>query len=144
LPEARRYLLDVNVLVALLDEGHVHHRRSTSWFDTPGLQWAICPFTEAGFLRYMTRPQNGGLSMHEATLMLARLAQEPGYHHQAISTNWHTLCSPLFKRLFGHNQITDAYLLGLAIHHGLILVTFDKTILHLAGEYRTSALVLTE
>jgi toxin-antitoxin system PIN domain toxin len=141
--KARRYLLDVNVLVALLDEGHEHHRRSTAWFDTPGLQWAICPFTEAGVLRYMTRRTTGDVTMLEATTMLARLAQEPGYHYQPISANWHTLCGPFFKRLFGHNQITDAYLLGLAIYHGLILVTFDKTILHLAGEYSSSTLVLT-
>jgi uncharacterized protein len=35
------------------------------------------------------------------------------------------LSGPFFKRLFGHNQITDAYLLGVAIHEGLVLVTFD-------------------
>jgi predicted nucleic acid-binding protein len=55
LPKVLRYLLDVNILVALLDEDHIHHQRATAWFDTPGLQWAVCPFTEAGFLRYMTR-----------------------------------------------------------------------------------------
>jgi hypothetical protein len=136
-------LLDVNVLVALLDEGHIHHRRATSWFETPGLQWAICPFTEAGFLRYMTRPKTGDVSMEEATVMLERLAQEPGYHYQAISAGWQTLCGPFFKRLFGHNQITDAYLLGLAIRDDLVLVTFDRTILHLVGEHSSHVFLLS-
>jgi uncharacterized protein len=136
-------LLDVNVLVALLDEDHIHHRRATTWFDTAGLQWAICPLTEAGFLRYMTRPKSGNLSVEAATSMLTRLAQEPGYSHQSISADWQTLSRPFFKRVFGHNQITDAYLLGLAIDRDLVLVTFDRAILFLAGEHSSHVLVLT-
>ena len=136
------YLLDVNVLVSLLDEDHMHHLPATEWFDTPGLQWAVCPFTEAGFLRYMTRPKTGDMNMEEVTAMLARLAQEPGYHYQPISADWHTLCGPFFKRLFGHNQITDAYLLGLAVRERMVLVTFDRAMLHLAGERNKHVLIL--
>lgn len=143
MPRPPRNLLDVNVLVALLDEDHIHHRCATAWFDTPGLQWAICPLTEAGFLRYMTRPGMGDLSIEEATALLMRLAREPGFHYQPIITGWTTLCGPFFKRLFGHNQITDAYLLGLAIREGLVLVTFDKAILHLAGEHGNHVHLLT-
>ena len=137
-----RYLLDVNVLVAILDEDHVHHEAATRWFDTSGLQWAICPFTEAGLLRYMTRPKTGDMSMEEVTAMLAQLKQEPGYHYQPISADWLALSGPFFKRLFGHNQVTDAYLLGLAIQEGLVLATFDRAMLHLAGEHRQHVLVL--
>ena len=145
LTKAPRYLLDVNVLVAILDEDHVHHEAATEWFDAPGLQWAICPFTEAGLLRHMTRPtksRTGDMSMAEATAMLVQLKQEPGYHFQPISADWLALCGPFFKRLFGHNQITDAYLLGLAVHDGLVLATFDRAMLHLAGEYRKHVLIL--
>ena len=140
--KAPRYLLDVNAVVALLDEDHTQHRVVTEWFDTAGLQWALCPFTEAGLLRYMTRPKTGDLSVEEATAMLARLTQEPGYHYQPITADWRTLCSPFFPRLFGHNQITDAFLLGLAVHEGLVLATFDRAILHLAGEHSRHVLVL--
>jgi toxin-antitoxin system PIN domain toxin len=139
-----RYLLDVNVLVALLDEDHVHHSLASEWFDTRGLQWALCPLTEAGFLRYMTRPKVGDMSVKEASRMLARLAEEPGYHYQPISAEWGSLASPFFKRVFGHNQITDAFLLGVAIQEELVLVTLDKAILHMAGEYRSHVLLLTE
>jgi predicted nucleic acid-binding protein len=132
----------VNVLVAILDKKHIHHPSAAGWFRTPHLDWAVCPFSEAGLLRHVIRPSTGGLSMAEATAMLTRLAELPGYHYQTISADWRTLCGPFAKRLFGHNQITDAYLLGLAMHHGLVFVTFDRGILHLAGEHREHVLLL--
>lgn len=128
--------------MALLDEDHTHHSSAVSWFRTPKLEWAVCPLSEAGLLRYMLRPNTGGLSMAEATAMLARLAQVPGYHYQPITADWQTLCGPMATRVFGHNQVTDAYLLGLAIQQGLILVTFDRGLLHLAGEYGKHVLLL--
>jgi uncharacterized protein len=142
LPKSPRHLLDVNVLVALLDEEHVHHRVVTEWFETPGLQWVICPFTEASLLRYMTRPKIGDMSIEEATRMLTELARQKGYHYQPISADWQTLCGPFFKRIFGHKQITDAYLLGLAVREELVLVTFDRAIVHMAGEHGRHVLLL--
>jgi toxin-antitoxin system PIN domain toxin len=130
-----RYLLDVNAFIALIDENHIHHQPVTKWFNTPDLEWAICPFTEAGFLRHATRASTGNMSMSEATEILEDLAAHPGYHYQPFSHDWHTLTKPFFKRLQGHNQVTDAYLLGLAVRQGLVLATFDKRILHLAGEH---------
>jgi toxin-antitoxin system PIN domain toxin len=139
-----RYLLDVNVLIAVLDVAHVHHRRVTKWFSSPGLQWAVSPFTEAGFFRYMLNPRLGDVSAEEATAILLDLTKEPGYHYQPISSDWQTLTKPFFERLFGHKQITDAYLLGLAIREGMVLATFDKAILHMAGEHSSHVLLLTE
>ena len=144
LTKSPRHLLDVNLLVALLDEDHVHHKTILEWFYTPGRRWAVCPLTEAGLLRHMTRPKTGDMSMEEAIAIVAHLAQEPGYYYQPITADWQTLCGRFLKRLFGHKQITDAWLLGLAVHEGLVLTTFDKTILHLAGEYSSHVLVLTE
>jgi predicted nucleic acid-binding protein len=80
--------------------------------------------------------------MREATTVLAQLAQHPGYHYQPITADWHTLCSPFFKRLYGTNQVTDAYLLGLALHEGLVLVTLDQAMLHLAGQHRQHVHIL--
>jgi len=60
-----------------------------------------------------------------------------------ITADWQTLCSPFFKRVYGTNQVTDAYLLGLAVREDLVLVTMDKGILHLAGpEHRKHVLLL--
>lgn len=138
-----RYLLDVNVFVALLAENHIYHSLVTEWFNAPHLEWAICPFTEAGFLRNATASRPGQITMSEATAVLEKLAQHPGYHYLPIDADWHTLCSPFFKRLYGTKQVTDAYLLGLAVREGLILVTLDKAMLHLAGEHQSHVLLLT-
>ncbi len=80
--------------------------------------------------------------MEQVTAMLNRLRQQPGYRLQPIRADWQTLTRPFAKRLHGHNQITDAYLLGLALHEDLILTTFDKAMLHLAGEHSQHVLVL--
>ena len=137
-------MLDVNVFVALLAENHIHHQLVTEWFNASlSLQWAICPFTEAGFLRNATAPSPGQITMSEATAVLARMAQHPGYHYLPISAEWHTLCSPFVRRLYGTKQVTDAYLLGLAVREGLSLVTHDKAVVHLAGdEHRKHVLLL--
>jgi uncharacterized protein len=144
LSKAPQYLLDVNVFVALLAENHIHHQLVTEWFNaSPSLPWAICPFTEAGFLRNATAPRPGQITMSEATAVLARMAQHPGYHYLPISADWHTLCNPFFRRLYGTKQVTDAYLLGLAMRDGLALVTLDQAVVHLAGdEHRKHVLLL--
>ena len=137
-----RYLLDVNLLIARTFKDHEHYSAASEWFKTPGLQWALCPFTEAGFLRYATAPGRGNLSMGDATAILDRLAQHPGYQFQPHIEEWRSFTKPFFNRLHGHNQVTDAYLLGVAIRNNLVLATFDRGILHLAGEDRRSVWIV--
>jgi predicted nucleic acid-binding protein len=136
-------LLDVNVLVARFSQTHKHSQLVTAWFSTPDLRFAICAFTESGFLRIATGPLPGRINMPEATAILHQLTLHPGYRYLPITADWQTLCSPFFKRLYGTNQVTDAYLLGLAVREDLVLVTMDKGILHLAGpEHRDHVLLL--
>lgn len=144
LSEPLRYLLDVNVLVALTDRVHVHHKRVKEWFyASSSLPWDICAFTEAGFLRTATAVRSGQITMVEATVILQRLTEHPGYRYLSITADWQTLCGPFFSRLYGNKQVTDACLLGLAVREGLVLVTMDKGILHLAGgDYREHVLLL--
>lgn len=139
-----KFLLDVNVLVALTHEDHVHHRLVTRWFNASSRHnWGVCAFTEAGLLRVASRPATGGRSIEEITDLLARLARHPGYRYWPIADSWTVLASPLRGRLFGHQQITDAYLLGLAIREGGTLVTLDQAMTHLAGgAHRRHLLVL--
>jgi hypothetical protein len=138
-----KYLLDVNVLVALTDEAHVHHRAATRWFATPGLDWGVCAFSEAGLLRISINQNLGKLSVEDASAVLASLAATPGYRFWPISTGWADLAAPFSDRVFGHQQIADAYLLGLAIKENGILVTIDRAILYMAGPlYRNHLLVL--
>jgi len=146
LSKGSRHLLDVNVLVALTARSHVHHRLVKEWFyASPNLPWGVCAFTEAGFLRNATAPRPGQIAMSEATAVLEQLTRHPGYRYLPIAADWKTLCSPFSARLYGTKQVTDAYLLGLAVREGLVLVTMDKAILHLAGtEYGKQVLVLQD
>lgn len=138
-----KYLLDVNVLLALMSENHIHHRLAMTWFTDSEREWALCAFTESGFIRNAIAPRLGQITMIEATAILERLMEHPGYRYVPISADWRTLCGPFFPRLYGSKQVTDAYLLGLAVREGLVLVTMDKAIVHLAGErYRESVLLL--
>lgn len=138
-----RYLLDVNVAVALADEDHQHHKTVAKWFATPGLDWGLCAFSEAGLLRITSNPKLGSLTLEEATEMLAALTHLPGYRYWPIATAWSSLAAPFANRIFGHQQITDAYLLGLAVKENGVLVTLDKAIKFLAGtKYSKNVLVL--
>lgn len=138
-----KYLLDVNVLIAITDEDHIHHRLSMKWFGTPGLDWGLCAFSEAGFLRISVNPKLGHLALDEATDILAALIKREGYRFWPFTTGWTTLAAPFAHRTFGHQQITDAYLLGLAVKENGILVTFDGAIRSLAGpEYSKHVMVL--
>jgi uncharacterized protein len=138
-----KYLLDVNVLIALTEEDHIHHRAVTKWLDTPGLDWGLCVFSEAGFLRVSANPKVGKLSMEEAIDVLASFANHSGYRFWPLQEGWSVLTSPFRERVFGHQQITDAYLLGLAIKEDGVLVTVDKAIKYMAGEkYSKNVLVL--
>jgi toxin-antitoxin system PIN domain toxin len=129
-----QYLVDVNVLVALADEEHIHYPEATKWLDAIGLgAWGTCAFSQAGFLRIMTSPKLGGYSVGEATEVLMSLSQHPRYRFWPITDDWATLTDPFLERVFGHQQITDAYLLGLAVQEGGVLVTMDKAIKYLAG-----------
>jgi len=133
------HLADVNVLIALHDGAHPHHRTARRWFDTrlsegrSGAGWATCLLTQAGFIRVMTNPRIGGHSMAEAIEALSLLPGHPGHRFWPATDNWSTLSAPFAERLSGHQQVTDACLLGLAVREDGVSVTMDKAILHLAG-----------
>jgi predicted nucleic acid-binding protein len=129
----QRYLLDVNVLIALTELKHVHFGIAMKWFGAPGLDWGLCAFSEAGFLRVAMNPKLGSYSLEEATNVLTSLINRPGYRYWPIEANWTSITAPFKGRIFGHQQITDAYLLGLAVKEGGVLVTLDKAIRSMAG-----------
>ena len=90
-------LLDVNALVALAWNRHVHHAAIHAWFDeSPDRLWATCPLTEAGFVR---------------------VSSNPGALGDAVALET--------ARSVFHRQATHAVLLTLARRHGVGLVTFD-------------------
>lgn len=125
-----RALLDVNVLIALLDAGHIHHVLAMSWLEREiGHGWASCPITQNGCVRIMSQPNYPGAL--PAAQVAARLAEaSASIEHEFWPANVSLLEAGVFdwSRILGHRQVTDAYLLSLAVRHGGRLVTFDQRI----------------
>ena len=68
-----------------------------------------------------------------ADTLVEQLARRRGCRFWPLSRGWGELVTPFADRIYGHKQITDAYLLGLAIKENGVLVSFDKRIRTLAG-----------
>ena len=124
-------LLDVNVLVALFDPDHVHHEPAHRWFaEQRGNGWATCPLTENGLLRVLTHPAYSQAAAPPADV-LERLRAFCGSGRHAF---WPDDVSLRDAELFqaaappSHRQVTDLYLLGLAVKRGGLLATFDRAI----------------
>jgi toxin-antitoxin system PIN domain toxin len=133
----RKNLLDLNVLIALTEPGHQHYRKAQGWFNSSGKDnWGICPLIEAGFVRITTNPsfRPGPRTLEQAIAILQALKGRPGYWYCGINENWAAITAPFAKRIFGHQLVTGAYLLGLAIKEDGVLITFDKAIRYMAGD----------
>jgi predicted nucleic acid-binding protein len=101
--------------------------------------------TEAGFLRVTTNPafRPGPRTLDRAIAILQVLKGRDDYWYCPIDESWVTLTAPFASRIRGHQQVTDAYLLGLAIKENGVLVTFDKGIQYMAGaEFNKNVLLL--
>ena len=125
-----RALLDVNVLVALLDGGHLHHRTATAWLAShERAGWASCPLTQNGCIRILSLTSYPNPQPPAAVAQ--RLAQAlAGVHHEFWPDSL-SLLEPrrlAWEHVLGSRQVTDAYLLALAVHCGGRLVTFDRGI----------------
>ena len=125
-----RALLDVNVLVALLDAQHVGHAKAHQWLaESLAEGWASCPITENGCVRVLTNPRYP--APVAAAEVLTKLATaKSGSGHRFWPDDVSLTDQSVFDRsqLRGHQQVTDAYLLGLAVGHGGCLATFDSGI----------------
>ena len=122
-----RALLDINVLIALHDRDHVHHRRASEWFSAHAKQgWASCPLTQNGCLRIMSQPAYPNPQPLPALLHMLRQSTSAPIH-EFWSDDASILDAKRFHHahMHSHRQITDLYLLGLAVKHGGRLVTFD-------------------
>ena len=125
-----RSLLDVNVLIALLDADHTSHRSARDWFGEHATDgWASCPITQNGCVRIMSHP--GYPNAHSVREIIQRLrAATADRTHEFWPDSQSLLNERLIDatRVHGPRQLTDVYLLALAVKHGGRLVTFDASI----------------
>lgn len=125
-----RALLDINVLIALLDAQHVHHSLAARWLSANiDAGWASCPLTQNGVIRIMSQPA------YPIPVPPGSIA---GRLSEAVDAQWHEFWADdlslldaglvRWSKVLGSRQITDCYLLALAVHRGGRLVTFDRRI----------------
>jgi uncharacterized protein len=125
-------LLDVNVLIALFDPAHVHHEAAHTWFGiNRKYRWATCPLTENAFVRVLSNPSYPGqtTTIEDVASRLRTFCSEREHVFWPDSVSIRERGRFRWNHVQGHRQLTDVYLLALAISNQGRLATFDSTIL---------------
>lgn len=125
-----RSLLDINVLIALLDADHSLHQRAREWFgeNAPG-GWTSCPITQNGCARIMSHP--GYPNALPVRLVMERLREATTNAYHEFWADDVSLLDPRIAdaaRIHGPRQVTDLYLLALAVNRGGRFATFDASV----------------
>lgn len=125
------HLLDINVLIALADPRHQFHTIFNTWYvDRNGPPLATCPITENGFLRIYGHPDypRGPGSPELALAPLVAIRNRP---NSIFLPDDVSLADPAKRaQVKGATpkQLTDIYLLSLAVRHHGTFLTFDRSI----------------
>lgn len=130
----RAFLLDANVLIALAWPEHAAHGRVGAWFARHSRAgWATCPFTEAALVRILSNPafSPNALSPANALIVLKRNVDLASHRFWSDAIPLVEAMDLLSRRLTGHQQVTDAYLIALAMHNAGKLATLDAKLVQL-------------
>jgi toxin-antitoxin system PIN domain toxin len=139
-----RWLLDVNVLLALLWPPHEDHVAAQTWFAKTGRRaWATNPITQLGVMRLLTNSSvtRGAVSAANAIEVVAEAMQHEGHEFWPLQ-NQLTGLKSISGKLLGHRQWTDAVLLLQAVERSGTFVTFDSGVSQLAGRELKGHLLL--
>ncbi|MDR3068848.1 MAG: PIN domain-containing protein [Cellulomonas sp.] len=121
-------LPDVNVLVALLHPGHVHHQTAQRWF-TGAERFATTPITESGLLRMALNPAVMGTETGAAAALASLRSLRSDVRARFLADDSSLAQATIdLVGLVGHKQVTDLHLVNLAATHDARLVTLDKRI----------------
>ncbi|ESZ59829.1 PIN domain-containing protein [Mesorhizobium sp. M0062] len=123
------FLLDVNVLIALIDPAHVAHEDAHRWFQSTGhLSWATCPITENGVIRIVSNPKypNSPGSPAVVAQIVGKLHALSGHQFWPDEISLVGSNDIDAARILTPAQVTDSYLLGLAKARDGQLATFDR------------------
>lgn len=124
-------LLDVNVLIALFDSGHMDHDAAHDWFGALRRKpWATCATTINGCIRILSNPKYPTLDATPSDVARHLRTLCASANHMHLAEDVTLLDEQRFRLeyIVGPRQVTDVYLLGLAVRHGGRLVTFDRSI----------------
>ena len=124
-------LPDINVWLALVYSGHVHHPAAKTWFEAVSERGAgFCRVTQLGLLRLITNEkimgdevlsQRQAWNIYDALCRDVRIAFWP--ESTGLENHWRALSSSMLPatRLW-----TDAYLAAFASAREARMVTFDR------------------
>ena len=124
-------LLDVNVLVALFDPVHSHHEAAHGWLaENRVAGWATCPMTENGLARVVSNPAYPGsrTTLSDAVSRLDKFVRSGDHVFWPDAVSIRDTSVVQTKHVAGHQQLTDVYLLALAVGQAGRLATFDRSI----------------
>ena len=140
-----RSLLDTSILIALLDASHIHHRMTAQWLQTHGgAGWASCPITLNSCIRVLSQPSYPNrLPMQRVVDGLRQAMQNPLHEFWTDDVNTATTKAIDWSYTARPAQLTDVYLLALALAHKARFVTLDQGIaLACVPEARANQLVV--
>lgn len=113
------YLVDANVLIALLTEDHVFHDVANQWFARAD-SVALCPIVEGALVRTIVRL---GARAATATDVLTAMHALDKVQFWPDDVSY---AAASLRRVRGHKQVADTYLAALARAHDGVLATLDK------------------
>ena len=123
------FLLDVNALIALLDPTHAHHHRAHAWFAGPGKDdWISSPTTQNGTVRVVSHPKYSNAQPVAVVLESLESLTRVGNHRFVPDTVSLLGAGVVRANLLSSAQVTDTYLVRLAVSLGARLATFDARI----------------
>ena len=125
-----RALLDVNVMIALLDDHHVHHHATSAWLSRHAAGgWASCPITQNGCVRILSQASYANRAPAEVVASrLAEACEQPAHEFWPDDISVVKPGQLDWQRLVTARHLTDAYLLALAVRHSGRFVTLDRNI----------------
>jgi uncharacterized protein len=114
------YLLDANILIALVDPDHLHHWAAADWFSATDAEFATCPITQGALVRHLFR---SGHSAGDIGSAVTRIQALPRH------TFWpddRPFITEIVAGMTGHRQVSDAYLCHLVRQRRQRIATFDR------------------
>lgn len=127
-----RALLDANVLISFFDSQHICHKLALEWFNSENDDgWATCPITENAVLRVLTNPNYSKVKKFNIRQLMHLFGENANATDHVFWPDDVSLLSESViypEKILGHKQLTDVYLLSLAVKNNGRLVTFDARI----------------
>lgn len=125
------FLLDVNLVLALLDPQHVFHDAAHAWAERTGdAPWYTCPLVQHGVLRVasQSRYPNSLGTVEAVRGVLAQFVASPRHRFLVDDVSLLDANRVADATRLTPAHLTDLHLLALAVHHGVQLATFDRRV----------------